>query len=227
MTYEVVKKVDIPVMVKLSQNVTNMSKVAAAVEKAGGAGISAIDTVRCILNVDVDKRTPSLSAYGGYSGAPIRPLGLASVAAIAQSTHLPICGIGGIETGENILEYIMLGATAVQVGTAVMLNGFSYIDKLKSELTQWMEENNIDNLDDIRGTALANIKSFDEFQVEPKVARLNSPCNRQDCSICVNACIYDAITKNGNEVSVDTSLCRGCGLCVDICPDNLFELTWS
>lgn len=226
MTSKVVNDVNIPVMVKLSQNVTNMSKVAAAVEKAGGCGISAIDTVRCILNVDVNNRKPSLSAYGGYSGAPIKPLGLASVASIAQSTCLPICGIGGIETGENVLEYMMLGATAVQVGTALMLNGFSYIDKLKQELISWMNVNNITDLSDIRGEALSNIKSFDEFQVEPKVAKVIEKCRNTDCHRCINACIYEAISKNGDDISVDVSLCRGCGLCIDICPEDLFELTW-
>jgi len=108
MTRKVVNSVDFPVMVKLSQNVTNMSKVACAVEKAGGSAISAIDTVRCILGVDIKMRKPYLPTYGGYSGPPIKPLGLASVATIAQSTKLPVCGIGGIESYENVLEYMML-----------------------------------------------------------------------------------------------------------------------
>lgn len=227
MTSRVVKDVDIPVMVKLSQNVTNMPKVAAAVEKAGGSGISAIDTVRCILNVDVNNRKPSLSAYGGYSGAPIRPLGLASVASIAQSTQLPICGIGGIETGENILEYMMLGATAVQVGTALMLNGFSYIEKLKEELLEWMDANNVNDFAQIRGEALSNIKSFDEFQVEPKVAKISRRCTKAECNRCVKGCIYEAITMGEDGISIDESLCRGCGLCMDICPEELIELDWQ
>lgn len=226
MTRKVVNSVDIPVMVKLSQNVTNMSKVACAVEKAGGNAISAIDTVRCILGVDLKTRKPYLPTYGGYSGNPIRPLGLASVATIAQSTKLPVCGIGGIDSYEHVLEYTMLGATAVQIGTAVMLNGFTHIEKIKNELEAWMDENGIRDLSEIRGSALGNIKSFDEIQVEPIISSMIKPCETSNCERCVNACIYNALQKENGIVTVDTNRCRGCGLCGGICPDHCFELIW-
>lgn len=226
MTSKVVSSVDIPVMVKLSQNVTNMSKIACAVERAGGSAISAIDTVRCILGVDIKSRKPYLPTYGGYSGAPIRPLGLASVATIAQSTRLPLCGIGGIETYENVLEYMMLGATAVQMGTAVMVNGFSHIEKVKEDLESWMEENEVEDLSRIRGTALAHIQSFDEMQVEPKISYMKSPCSRKDCFRCIKCCIYEAISEQNQNVVIDGKKCKGCGLCGDICPEGKIELIW-
>jgi len=226
MTKKVVNSVDIPVMVKLSQNVTNMSKVACAVEKAGGTAISAIDTVRCILGVDIKNRKPYLPTYGGYSGSPIRPLGLASVATIAQSTKIPVCGIGGIENYEHVLEYLMLGATAVQIGTALMINGFGHIEKIKNDLEKWMDENGIQSLSEIRGTALGDIKSFDEIQVEPKVSRIKEPCRNLDCEKCINACIYGALSRTDGVISVNEGRCRGCGLCGDICPDREFELIW-
>lgn len=226
MTRKVVNSVDIPVMVKLSQNVTNMSKVACAVEKAGGSAISAIDTVRCILGVDINERKPYLPTYGGYSGSPIKPLGLASVATIAQSTKLPVCGIGGIETYENVLEYIMLGASVIQMGTALMVNGFGHIEKVKRDLEAWMQENGIEDLQEIRSVALPAIKSFDEIQVEPKVSHLRSGCSRSDCNKCIKSCIYEAIAKENTAIRINTAQCRGCGLCCDICPDDKIELIW-
>lgn len=226
MTRKVVNSVDIPVMVKLSQNVTNMSKVACAVERAGGSAISAIDTVRCILGVDIRKRKPLLPTYGGYSGPPIKPLGLASVATIAQSTKLPVCGIGGIETYENVLEYIMLGASVIQMGTALMMNGFGHIEKVEKDLEAWMKENGIENLSEIRGAALTDIKSFDEIRVEPKVSRLNETCERIDCVKCVKGCVYEAISIVNGRVSLEDHKCRGCGLCCDVCPDRVLELIW-
>lgn len=226
MTRKVVNSVDIPVMVKLSQNVTNMSKVACAVERAGGSAISAIDTVRCIIGVDIKDRKPYLPTYGGYSGPPIKPLGLASVATIAQSTKLPVCGIGGIETYENVLEYMMLGASVIQMGTALMINGFNHIEKVKNGLEAWMQENKVEDLSEIRGAALSDIKSFDEIQVEPKVSHLNGECKRIDCDKCVKGCVYGAITKAESCVSMITEKCRGCGLCCDICPDRIIELIW-
>ncbi|HVI40771.1 MAG TPA: tRNA-dihydrouridine synthase, partial [Anaerovoracaceae bacterium] len=139
MTKEVVRNVKIPVIAKLSQNATNISKVAKAVKSAGGSGVSAINTVRCILGVDIETAEPTLSTYGGYSGAPIRPLGLASVASIAQAVDIPICGIGGIENYKNVLEYIMLGASAVEIGTAVMVYGFERITEIVNDLENWAE----------------------------------------------------------------------------------------
>lgn len=226
MTRKVVNSVDIPVMVKLSQNVTNMSKVACAVEKAGGSAISAIDTVRCILGVDINARKPYLPTYGGYSGPPIKPLGLASVATIAQSTKLPICGIGGIETYEHVLEYMMLGASVIQMGTALMVNGFEHIEIVKRDLEVWMQENGITDLSEIRGAALSDIKSFDEIQVEPKVSRLNSECMRADCEKCLKCCVYEAIFKLDAGVFIKEDKCRGCGLCGGICPDKKIDLIW-
>lgn len=226
MTRKVVGCVDIPVMVKLSQNVTNMSKVACAVERAGGSAISAIDTVRCILGVNIKERKPYLPTYGGYSGSPIRPLGLASVATIAQSTKLPVCGIGGIESFEHVLEYMMLGASAIQIGTALMLNGFGHIERIKNDLEDWMEANDIQNFSEIRGAALSGIKSFDEIQVEPKVSHLKDHCSSPSCHKCISACIYGAISKASSDISVRSDLCRGCGLCSDICPEQKLELIW-
>ena len=226
MTRKVVNSVDIPVMVKLSQNVTNMSKVACAVERAGGSAISAIDTVRCILGVDVKERKPYLPTYGGYSGSPIKPLGLASVATIAQSTKIPLCGIGGIETYENVLEYMMLGASAIQMGTALMVNGFEHIEKVKRDLENWMQENGIEDLSEIRGAALSDIKSFDEIQVEPKISHLVNPCARADCDKCIKGCVYGAISKIEGEILINADQCRGCGLCCGICPDKKMELIW-
>jgi Pyruvate/2-oxoacid:ferredoxin oxidoreductase delta subunit len=203
-----------------------MSKVACAVEKAGGHAISAIDTVRCILGVDLKSRKPYLPTYGGYSGSPIRPLGLASVATIAQSTKLPVCGIGGISSYEHVLEYMMLGATAVQVGTAVMLDGFSHIGKMTEDLEKWMDENGVTELPQIRGAALTEIKSFDEIQVEPKVSHFKSECIHASCEKCVKACVYGAMEKTGGRTSVSTEKCKGCGLCCDICPEGRIELIW-
>ena len=227
MTKEVVRSVKIPVMVKLSQNATNISKVAKAVISAGGSGVSAINTVRCILGVDVDTAEPTLSTYGGYSGVPIRPLGLASVATIAQAVEdIQICGIGGIENSKNALEYIMLGASAVQVGTAVMINGFEKITEIVNDLEKWLEEKGVKEVKSIRGAALKNLKSFEEIKIEPVVSRIGDPTCNADCIACVKACIYGAISKEGNIMIVDPEKCTGCGLCTFVCSEKKFKLDW-
>ncbi|MBR0597149.1 hypothetical protein [Sinanaerobacter chloroacetimidivorans] len=226
MTKEVVQNIKIPVMVKLSQNATNISRVAKAVKKAGGSGVSAINTVRCILGVDIETAEPTLSTYGGYSGAPIRPLGLASVATIAQTVDVPICGIGGIGNYKNALEYIMLGASAVQIGTSVMLNGFSCITEIVEDLERWGEERDIKEVKTIKGKALNNLKSFEEIKIEPVVSRINDEICILDCEDCVKSCIYGAIEKKNNEMILSSERCTGCGLCICVCPEKKFRLDW-
>lgn len=226
MTKEVVSAVKIPVMVKLSQNTTNISKVAKAVKAAGGSGVSAINSVRGILSVDVERAMPTLSTYGGISGEYIRPMGLASVAAIVQTVDIPICGIGGINTGRHALEYMMLGASAVQIGTAVMLEGRRAAGRIARELELWFEEHGISSVEQIRGKALQNLKSFDEMKIEPAVSTVNDvPCT-ESCDKCTVSCLYGAISRENNIIRVDQSRCTGCGLCTFICPAKKLKLDW-
>lgn len=224
-TKGVTENVNIPVMVKLSQNTTNINSAAKAAKKAGATAVSAINTVRCILEVDIETAQPSLNTYGGYSGPAIRPLGLASVASIAQTVNIPICGIGGIENYKNVLEYIMLGATAVQVGTSVLLYGVGRITEIVRDLDQWYGEKGIQDLKQIRGKALENLKSFEEIKIEPITSHIIGNQLTNDCVACRDACIYGAIKIDGDKIWVDQDLCTGCGLCMSINPTR-YKLDW-
>ena len=226
MTKEVVSAVKLPVMVKLSQNTTNISKVAKAVKAAGGSGVSAINTVRGILGVDLESALPTLSTYGGISGEYIRPLGLSSVATIAQTVDIPVCGIGGITGGRHALEYIMLGAGAVQVGTGVMIEGKQIISKIVRELEIWGQTHNISTLAEVKGKALQNLKSFEEMKFEPAVSTVSGvPCSEK-CDKCVSVCMYGAVSRKKDTISVDKARCTGCGICTFICPAKKLNLSW-
>ena len=226
MTKEVVSNVKIPVIVKLSQNTTNITKVAKAAKKAGASAVSAINTVRGILGVDLETAQPALSTYGGISGPYIRPMGLASVAAIAQSVDIPICGIGGVDSAQHALEYMMLGASAVQVGTAVMTKGPGTIASIVEELENWLDTHGLSSVEQIRCKALANMKSFDEMKIEPAVSTVQSvPCT-ENCDKCLASCVYGAISRSEGSIDVDEQVCTGCGLCTFICPAKKLRLAW-
>ena len=226
MTKEVVNAVKLPVMVKLSQNTTNISKVAKAVKTAGGSCVSAINSVRGILGVDIETAVPTLSTYGGISGEYIRPLGLSSVATISQTVDIPICGIGGISSGKHAIEYMMMGASAVQIGTAVMLEGREIVGKIVEEMADWCKAHSLDAIQEIRGKALKNLKSFDEMKIEPAVSTVKSvPCT-ENCDKCTVACMYGAIKRENNTVVADGDKCSGCGLCTFICPAGKLKLEW-
>ncbi len=144
----------IPVFVKLTPNVPDIVTLAQAAQDAHAAGIVAINTLRG-MSIDLEVRRPILAnRIGGYSGAAIKPIGVRCVYEIAQHVTIPIIGVGGITTGADAVEYIMAGATAVQIGTAVYLRGPTVFSQITAEIGQWMTQHHIKNLTEIRGAAI-------------------------------------------------------------------------
>ena len=221
----VIQSVDIPVMVKFSPHVTNISELAKVVEKAGASGISAIDTVRSIIGVDLETSKPLLATYGGYSGVPIKPIGLATVASIAQSVKIPVCGIGGISNWNDALEYMMLGASTIQIGSAIMSHGPDVISDVIKGMDHWLEVKQM-RAHNIVGKALANLKAFDEIEILPYKAVMNGTCSEGCCEACVIGCLVGALEKKDGNIVYHQELCNGCGLCVSLCKDQKFELRW-
>ncbi len=221
-----VDSVKIPVMVKFSANVSNLTALAKVAEKAGASAISGIDTLRSILGVDIDRGRVLLPTYGGYSGEGIRPIGLAAIASISQAVKIPVSGIGGINDYKNVIEYIMLGASTVQLCTSLIMNGYGRIGEIIGDLENWLEQKGYSSLRDIRGQALTSLKSFEEITIEPYTAKTSGTCDADNCGICIKTCMYDAISLNNGIIVIDDSKCTGCGLCVSLCEKRLLFLDW-
>ncbi|MBI4392445.1 MAG: dihydroorotate dehydrogenase [Euryarchaeota archaeon] len=134
------QRVRLPVFAKLAPNVPDIAGLAKAAVAAGADGITAINTVKAMA-IDVRAGRPILAnRVGGLSGRAIKPVGLRAVYEIAQEVDAPIMGVGGVYTGEDALEYIMAGASAVQVGSAVMERGWDVFAKIDSELKALLDE---------------------------------------------------------------------------------------
>ena len=169
-----------------------------------------------------------LPTYGGYSGEPIRPIALASVASVAQSVDIPVCGIGGIVNYEHVLEYIMLGASAVQIGTALILNGDSIIKTIVNDLKKWFKEKEINSISEICGQALGKIKPLDELALEPMTCKSDNKKCKDSCNLCVEHCLENAIEiVNDNDIKIDQEKCIGCGLCIFVCPINKLKIYYE
>ena len=217
-----------PIFVKLTPNVTNITWIGKAVEKAGCDGFSAINTVNGFMGIDLDTLKPNLcidgySTYGGCSGEIVKPIGFKCVAQLRQSSKLPILGIGGISTWQDAAQYIALGSDAVQICTKVMLNGFSIIDNLKSGLLNYLEEKKMESISELRNIAIPKITSHEKlnknYHLYPNID--NEKCIR--CGKCVKICSeseHHALKKNNNCIEVDNKLCEGCSLCYHVCPQN-------
>jgi len=141
----------LPVIVKLTPNVTDITVIARAVEKAGADAVSLINTLTG-MSVDIKTRKPHLkNITGGLSGPAIKPVALRMVWQVAQSVSIPVIGMGGIMTADDALEFMMVGAKAVQIGTANFINPLATMEIIEG-IRQYLTENKIKDVNDLIGT---------------------------------------------------------------------------
>ncbi len=152
-TNNIKKSVSIPVFVKISPNLTDVTKIAQSAEKAGADGIVAINTVKA-MKIDIEMQRPILSnKIGGYSGKAIKPIGIRCVYEIYKKVNIPIIGVGGINTGKDVIEYIMAGASAVQIGSAIYYRDITVFKEICKEVNNWMKTHHYKKIDDLIGVA--------------------------------------------------------------------------
>ena len=152
-TSKVKESTNIPVFVKLSSNLTDIVEIAKSAEDGNADGIVAINSVKA-MKIDLELKMPVLAnKTGGYSGVAIKPIGMRCVYEIAKNVDIPIIGVGGVTTGEDALEYIMAGASAVQIGSGVYYRGVDIFKKICREMECWMENHNYKRLSELIGVA--------------------------------------------------------------------------
>lgn len=213
----------LPILVKLTPNISDMVPVVKAAEEAGADAFAISNSIRSFAGIDIETGKPYLPAFGGYTGPAIKPIIQRFVAEVAMNTKLPISAIGGISTWRDIVEFIMLGATTVQTCTAIMWRGYKQFQTLIKGLEEFMERKGYSTIDDFRGITLPYITTIENYAKNPpKVAHVDrNLCN--DCKVCLPICFYDAISFEPN-MKVNESLCDGCGLCVELCPKGALSL---
>jgi dihydropyrimidine dehydrogenase (NAD+) subunit PreA len=227
--------VKIPVIVKLTPNVTDVRPIAKAVVAAGADMLAAINTVESLTGVDLESFEPQpsvggFSTYGGYSGRAVKPIGLRVVSQIARSVDVPILGMGGISEWYDAAEYLALGASVVQVCTEVMVRGFGIIDDLKAGLLGYLERKALAGPDELRGKALARLTTHDGLLRGARrypTIRAAGPCIQ--CGRCVTACADGGCGAvhlgSGGIVEFDYAKCDGCSLCSHVCPTHAIGMT--
>ena len=229
----------VPVIVKLTPNITDIRWAARGAAQGGADAISLINTINSIIGVDLQTWNPiphvdGMSSHGGYCGPAVKPIALNMVNDCARDSGvgIPISGIGGVETWSDAVEFLLLGASNVQVCTAVMHHGFRIVDGLIGGLSNYLDGKGIASLGEIVGAAKNRITTWENLDLNYKiVARIDQEkCIR--CNKCYIACedaahqCIDRVAANGSaSLVVDEEHCVGCNLCQMVCPvENCIDM---
>lgn len=221
----------LPFMAKMTPNITDMVPVAKASLEGGANGIAAINTIKSICNIDLDKKVglpivDGKSAISGYSGKAVKPVALRFIQQMRTAPgleNLEISGIGGIETWEDAAEFILVGAKTLQVTTSIMQYGYRVVEDMKNGLMHYMEEQGVDHLEDLVGLANKNIIPAENLNRD-YIVRPNIDLDKcVKCGRCYISCydgghqaiVWDAEKR---EPSCNTDKCVGCLLCGHVCP---------
>lgn len=155
MTLAIKKVVNVPIYIKLTPNVTSISEIASAAESGGADGLSLINTITG-MRIDIKSRKPLLgNNIGGYSGASVKPIALYQINQVRQATDLPIIGMGGIETAEDVVEFMLAGANAVAVGSAHFTDALA-CPHIVQKLPGLLQELGVEDINDLVGKVKLN-----------------------------------------------------------------------
>jgi dihydropyrimidine dehydrogenase (NAD+) subunit PreA len=256
MVTEWVKEVaQIPVLVKLTPNVTSIIPPGRAAVKGGADGLSLINTINSLVGVDLDTWQPypnirGKAAHGGFCGPAVKPIALNMLSELARDpqTQIPISGIGGIENWRDVVEFMLLGSTSVQVCTAVMHYGFRIVEDLIDGLTQYLQSRGLTSPSQLVGKAIHGVTDWGHLDLNYKVLARVDKDKCIQCNLCFAACedgAHQAIAlrpdpARGNKVfpEIIDQECVGCNLCSLVCPSpgcitmtpsdgQLTQLSWK
>lgn len=229
-TRAVLRGTHLPVLAKMTPNIGHMEPPAIAAMEAGAAGIAAINTIKSIMNVNLDSFSsgPDVkgkTSVGGYSGKAVKPIALRFIQSMKSCGPLkeaPISGMGGIETWRDAAEFIAMGCANIQVTTAVMQYGYRIIEDMIEGMALYLGSRGMSGVGELVGKALPQIVSAEELDRSgvcyPRFDRKKCV----SCGRCVLSCYdggHQALRRNetGGPV-MDASRCVGCHLCVAVCP---------
>ncbi len=233
MVTEWVKEVsDIPVIVKLTPNVTHIVPPGRAAQNGGADAVSLINTINSVMGVDVDTLIPypnvnGMAAHGGYCGTAVKPIALNMVSELARDPEftIPISGIGGINTWRDAVEFMLLGAGNVQVCTAVMHYGYRIVEDMIDGLNSYLDSKGYGSVNEIVGKSVGRVTDWGNLDLNYVVKAHVNEDKCIQCNLCYVACedgahqSFEFVESNGKRYPrVIENECVGCNLCALVCP---------
>jgi dihydropyrimidine dehydrogenase (NAD+) subunit PreA len=228
-----------PVIVKLTPNVTDIAHMAVAAKAGGADAVSLVNTFNSLVGVDLDTFAPrptvgGLGSHGGYCGPAVKPIALHMVSAVAKAVDIPVSGIGGIGNWRDAVEFMLLGATSVQVCTAAMHYGFRIVRDMIDGLEDYLREKNFQSASEIIGKSVPRINDWGNLDLNYKIVAKIDDEKCIGCNLCYIACEdgahqcirvderpagdlrHNSLPRHVPRVLEDE--CVGCNLCALVCP---------
>jgi dihydroorotate dehydrogenase (NAD+) catalytic subunit len=220
----------VPVFVKFSP-FRDVQCAAEAAQRAGADGIVAVNSYGPSFGIDIETGMPlmgSREGYGWLSGQAVKAIAVRCVYDIARTVDLPIFGVGGIGRGEDAIEFLMAGASAVQVCTAAILRGPQIYGRIARQMDKWLDAHGYASLRDVQGLTLRKVRqrALRTDHVPPELDV--DACI--GCAICPTSCVYGALEMVGQpktstyKVKLNPELCWGCGICATRCPTRALTI---
>jgi dihydropyrimidine dehydrogenase (NAD+) subunit PreA len=222
---DVLKK---PFSVKVTPQTNDSLALAKQVELAGANAVNMSARLSgTMIDIETAKPVP-FGAIGGWGGPYLLGYGLKMVGAAAKELKIPIIAGLGVWDWQDIIRYIMAGATLVQSAVGIMLQGHKVSQKWQDQMSMWMEAKGYQSINDIRGLALPNMVKTSEVPRKPTnvgMAIDTTKCTR--CGVCLRSCFYDAITLTKIGAVINLKLCDVCGMCAEVCPSYAPQLFYK
>ncbi|PGL69886.1 NAD-dependent dihydropyrimidine dehydrogenase subunit PreA [Bacillus sp. AFS055030] len=222
-----------PVIVKLTPNITDITVTAEAAVRGGANAVSMINTINSLMGVDLDSwntvpHVAGKGAHGGYCGPAVKPIALNMVAECARNPRIsvPISGIGGISNWQNAVEFLLMGATGVQICTAAMHHGFRIVEDMIDGLNNYLDEKGLSSVTELVGKSVHKYSDWGNLDLNYQVVARIDPKECINCNKCHIACedtshqcIDMLVDESGNPyLKVREEDCVGCNLCKIVCP---------
>lgn len=215
-----------PFSVKVSPQTVDQSAVAKACVDAGAQALN-LSARFSGYDIDIEQGKPiGPGAQGGWGGPYFIGYGLKNVAITAKKVDVPIIAGLGVWDWQDIIKYTMVGATLVQSGIGIMLQGYDVSARWAEKINAWLDGHGYKSINDIRGIALPNILKTAEVERAPEGVYATVDYNKcTKCGVCKRSCFYDAIKMTKIGAVIDQNKCDGCGMCVEVCPADAAKLS--
>jgi len=215
--------VSLPIFAKLSPTFPDLQAIAKSLEPIVD-GLIAINSFGPVLDFDIETLSPRLGSENGFgwiSGPPLKPLALRIVYELAQNFNKPIIGVGGISSGRDAIQFMMAGASAVQVCSAALLHGQEIYGKIAGEIEKWLDGHGYQSVQEIKGQYLRQRGTAGSYVQHPVCLKIEK-CTL--CKRCLKSCIHQALHFESGQIMVRQDNCAGCGLCTTICPTGALSI---